>query len=118
MRRTPLILNLFFLLASLVAAADGWSGAPIGVPPGHAMVAGRQHGGASPWAVLGILPSDDDERSLPTCSPAGASAAAALLSPVVPTPCLLWRRATAPVDQPSSHLFLSAASPRGPPQVS
>ncbi|MFE1598678.1 hypothetical protein [Methylobacterium sp. ID0610] len=120
MRRISLLLKLFFLFAALVAAADGWSGAPIGSPPGHATTAGRHHGGTPPWAALGgLIFADDDERSAPGCLSAGTSSAwVDLASVALPGSCPRWWRIALAVERPSFRPFLSAASPRGPPQVS
>jgi hypothetical protein len=118
-RRTPLGLNLFFLLMALVAAMDGFTGAPIGLPGNHPAVVGGHPGGGAPWLVLNAILDDDDERSAPETGHRGASSAPPACPFVCPTPPLSHgRRIALPADPVPPILFVSAAPPRGPPRVS
>ncbi|WP_018259480.1 hypothetical protein [Methylobacterium sp. WSM2598] len=117
MRRSPLILNLVFLIGALAASLDGWSGLPVGAPPGHAAVAQRSYGGGTPWALLSAILADDDERGLPGSHGSGA-ADLALPAQILPPHACAWARLPVRRDPPHRPILLSAASPRGPPRVS
>ncbi|MGY2048500.1 hypothetical protein [Methylobacterium sp. JK268] len=115
-RRTSLIIKLIFLLGALASALDGWSGLPIGFPPGHAAAAQRHHGDNQTWAVLSVVLSDD-ERSHLEAAGGGAAVAPALLTLAAPDRTV-WHR---PAPHPQALAWarsLSSASPRGPPRVS